>query len=142
MRTSTTFRRERAAVPSARAFVRHALGTVNAPNDAVESLVLATAEACNNAILHAGGGGFIVSVALDAGHATVVVTDRGDGFLPPDPPAMPAPHATGRRGLAIMRALVDEVDLTSGDHGTTVVLVQSLMPTAAVAGGGRVAAER
>jgi serine/threonine-protein kinase RsbW len=128
-------------VPSARAFVRHALRTVNAPNDAVESLVLATAEACNNAILHARGTAFIVSVALDAGRATVAVTDDGDGFVPPEHPAMPAPHATGRRGLALMEALVDEVDLTSGDRGTTVVLVQSLMP-APVAAGRRVAAER
>jgi serine/threonine-protein kinase RsbW len=128
VRTSTRFRRERAAVPSARAFVEHALRAVNAPSDVVDAVVLATAEACNNAILHARGSGFTVSVGLEGGRATVAVTDHGDGFNPPDRPAMPAPQATGRRGLAIMEALVDDVELTSGARGTTVVLTQSLMP--------------
>jgi serine/threonine-protein kinase RsbW len=131
VRTSTRFRRERAAVPSARAFVRHALRSVGAPSDVVDRLVLAVAEACNNAILHAGGGTFTVSVVVDRGRALVAVSDEGTGFVPPDEPVMPSPHATGHRGLAMMNALVDQLDVTSGDRGTTVVLVQSLVPAGA-----------
>ena len=131
VRTSTRFRRERAAVPSARAFVRHALRSVGARSDIVDRLVLAVAEACNNAILHAGGSTFTVSVVVERARALVAVSDEGTGFVPPDEPVMPSPHATGHRGLAMMNALVDQLDVTSGDRGTTVVLVQSLVPEGA-----------
>jgi serine/threonine-protein kinase RsbW len=126
VRTSTRFRRERAAVPSARAFVRHALRSAAAPVDASERLELAVAEACNNAILHADGAAFSVSVVVEGGRAMVAVADTGAGFDPPRRPAMPGPHATGNRGLPLMRALVDQVEVSSNGGGTTVVLVQAL----------------
>jgi serine/threonine-protein kinase RsbW len=128
VRTSTTFRREREAVPAARAFARHALRSVGAPVEVVDSLVLAMAEACNNAILHTGGSAFTVSIVAEPGRALVAVSDDGAGFEPPGRPAMPSPGATGRRGLALMRALVDQVSVSSDDGGTTVVLAQSLLP--------------
>lgn len=131
VRTSTRFRRERAAVPRARGFVEHTLRSAGAPADIVERLVLASAEACNNAILHAGGEDFGLSVLVDGGRALVSVSDDGDGFDPPDHAAMPGPQATGRRGLALMQALVDAVDVTSGPTGTTVALVHAF-PVAAV----------
>ncbi|HEX6423097.1 MAG TPA: ATP-binding protein [Acidimicrobiales bacterium] len=128
-RTSTRFRRERAAVPSARAFVAHALRSAGATTEAVERLVLAVAEACNNVIFHADGPAFTVSVLVDGGHATVTVADTGSGFDPPDHPTMPAPDAAGKRGLPLMQALVDHVAVKSDDGGTTVALVHRLAPT-------------
>lgn len=98
------------------------------PPDAAESLVLAVAEACNNAILHAAGDEFTVSVLIDDGRALVTVADHGRGFVPPANPAMPGPQATGRRGLALMEALVDVVDVVSDRAGTTVMLAQSFTP--------------
>lgn len=130
VRTSTRFRRERATVPSARAFVRHALRSADTPVDLVDRLVLAVAEACNNAILHAGGPAFTVSVMVDGGRAMVTVADNGAGFEPPAHPTMPSPQSTGHRGLALMRALVDEVDVVSNASGTTVGLVQSFAASA------------
>jgi serine/threonine-protein kinase RsbW len=126
VRTSTRFRRERAAVPSARAFVRHALRTARAPAETLETLVLAVAEACNNAILHASGDAFGLTVVVEGTRCMIVVSDAGSGFEPPDRPEMPAPEATGQRGLALMEAVVDEVSVSSSAAGTTVVLVQSL----------------
>lgn len=123
---STRFRRERAAVPSARAFVSSALRGTGVPSAMLDPLVLAVAEACNNAILHATGDAFGVSVAVEDGTCTIVVSDSGAGFDPPSRPQMPAPDATNHRGLALMQALVDRVDVVSGEHGTTVVLAQSL----------------
>ena len=41
---------------------------------------------------------------------------------------MPGPHATGHRGLALMEALVDDVDVVSDRAGTTVMLAQSFTP--------------
>ena len=75
VRTSTRCRRERAAVPSARAYVRHALRSAGAPADTLDRLVLAVAEACNNAILHAGGDVFTVSVVVEGSRAMVAVAD-------------------------------------------------------------------
>jgi anti-sigma regulatory factor (Ser/Thr protein kinase) len=126
VRMSTQFRRERAAVPSARAFVRHALSRSGVPSGMLDPLVLAAAEACNNAILHAGGDAFGITITVERGHCTVVVSDTGAGFVPPVRAEMPAPDAPGKRGLALMQALVDRVEVQSSEAGTTVVLAHSL----------------
>ena len=91
-----------------------------------ERIELATAEACNNAILHGSGSAFVVSLAIDAGRVVVTVSDEGGGFDLPTVSAMPSPQTIGHRGLPLMRALVDEVDVTSNGDGTTVVLVQGV----------------
>jgi len=126
--------RERAAVPSARAFVRRALGSAGVPPETAEVVVLAVAEACNNAILHAAGEAFRVSLVVDGPLVRVTVADSGAGFIPPDRPRMPAPEATGQRGLAIMQALVDHVQVSSTAGGTTVVIEQSVVPANGAAG--------
>ena len=126
VRTSTRFRRERAAVPSARAFVTLALQGAGVADDTVERLELATAEACNNVVFHASGPTFIVDVAIDDDHAVVRVTDEGAGFVPVQHPVMPPPLAVGMRGIPLMEALVEHVDVSSGSGGTTVLLDQSL----------------
>jgi serine/threonine-protein kinase RsbW len=128
VRMSTRFRRERAAVPSARAFVRTALRGYGVPSGLGDPLILAVAEACNNAILHAGGDNFAVSVRVEGTDCTIVVSDTGEGFVPPVRAEMPAPDAPGKRGLALMQALVDKVEVRSSEAGTTVVLAHSLTP--------------
>jgi anti-sigma regulatory factor (Ser/Thr protein kinase) len=145
VRMSTQFRRERAAVPSARAFVRHALSGTGVPCGLLDPLVLAVAEACNNAILHAGGEAFGVTITIEAGHCIIVVSDTGEGFVPPLRAEMPAPDAPGHRGLALMQALVDRVEVQSSEAGTTVVLAHSLgpvRPTVSSNGGGGLRASR
>ncbi len=146
VRTSTRLRRERAAVPSARAFVRQALRAFHATPETLDPLVLAVAEACNNAILHATGDVFGVALVVEGLRCTVTVSDTGTGFVPPRRPRMPAPEAIGHRGLALMQALVERVEVSSNATGTTVVLQQTLASgqpgTGAVAAGsqaGRVA---
>lgn len=126
VRVSTRFRRERAAVPSARAFVTRVLGDAGAADDTIERLELAVAEACNNAVFHATGPVFTLDVAIDGDRAVVTVTDDGAGFVPLVHPAMPPPLALGNRGIPLMEALVERVQVTSGAGGTTVVLDQSL----------------
>jgi serine/threonine-protein kinase RsbW len=134
LRTSTRFRREPVVVPSARAFVGHALRSAGVNGDVAERLVLAVAEACNNAIMHAGGDTFSVTVSVSGTTCTLTITDAGQGFHPPRHVTMPAPEAVGHRGLALMEALVDHVKVTSSPVGTTVVLVQgaSAQPSLAV----------
>lgn len=112
-------------MPSARAFAAHALVSAAVPPDIVEHLVLAVAEACNNAILHAAGATFTVSVNVAAGVCTLAVSDLGLGFDPPEHARMPSPQAVDHRGLALMEALVDHVKVSSTPAGTTVVLVHN-----------------
>lgn len=126
VRATTRFRGERTAVPSARAFVRHALRSIDLSLDVAERIELATAEACNNAILHGSGSAFVVNLAIDASRVVVTVSDDGGGFDPPTISSMPSPQTIGHRGLPLMRALVDEVDVRSNRDGTTVVLVQGV----------------
>jgi serine/threonine-protein kinase RsbW len=126
VRTSTRLRRERAAVPTARAFVRQALRAFQVPSETLDRLVLAVAEACNNAILHATGEGFGITLVVEGSRCTITVSDTGAGFVPPRRPRMPGPEATGNRGLALMQALVDRVEVSSNAAGTTVVLQQAL----------------
>jgi serine/threonine-protein kinase RsbW len=116
-------RRQPAAVPAARAFVGHALRSAGLPPDVTDSLVQAVAEACNNAILHAEGDTFSVSVNVQGTASTLIISDLGRGFEPPEHARMPSPEAVDHRGLALMEALVDQVNVSSTAAGTTVVLV-------------------
>jgi anti-sigma regulatory factor (Ser/Thr protein kinase) len=88
-----------------------------------DNLVQAAAEACNNAILHAAGDTFTVTVTVQGTACTLIVSDLGRGFDPPERPRMPSPQAIDHRGLALMEALVYEVKVSSTPAGTTVVLV-------------------
>lgn len=124
VRVSASFPRERATVPAARAFARRILTSEGTSADVADHIVQAAAEACNNAILHARGADFTVTVVIEAARIVVSVSDDGDGFTPPARAAMPAPQSTGRRGLALMEAMVDHVDVVSDGHGTTVTLMQ------------------
>jgi anti-sigma regulatory factor (Ser/Thr protein kinase) len=113
-------------VPSVRAFVKRALRSAGASDDTIERLELAVAEACNNVVFHTTGPAFTVNVAIDDDRAVIEITDDGAGFVPMVRPAMPPPLATGHRGIPLMEALVDRVDVSSGAGGTTVVLDQPL----------------
>jgi anti-sigma regulatory factor (Ser/Thr protein kinase) len=115
--------RKPAAVPAARAFVGRALRSAGVPRGVADGLVQAVAEACNNAILHAAGETFSVSVKVQGTACTLIISDLGRGFEPPEHVRMPSPEAVDHRGLALMEALVDQVKVSSTPAGTTVVLV-------------------
>lgn len=124
---SSTFRREPAAVPTARAFVTRTLLPLALPVEASDRLVLAAAEAFNNVVLHAEGESFAVTVSVEDGSCTVRVADTGCGFAAPKGrPVMPPAEEVNSRGLALMYALVDRVDVVSTARGTAVVLAQAL----------------
>lgn len=137
---SSTFRREPAAVPTARAFVTRTLAPLALPIEVSDRLVLAAAEAFNNVVLHASGDTFAVTVSVESGACTVRVADGGGGFtVPTTRPVMPPAHEVNHRGLALMYALVDRVDVVSTARGTAVVLAQALganQPASASAGAG------
>ena len=113
-------------MPRVRAVVEAELRRNGIDGELRDRLVLASAEACNNAILHSDSISYDVTVNVDDGACTVTVTDSGAGFDVPPLIEMPAPDAVSQRGLALMTVLVDDVDVISTDSGTTVVLRQSV----------------
>lgn len=123
---SQTFRCRAETVPRVRAVVAEELRRHGIEGELLDRLVLASAEACNNAILHSDSVLYEVRIAVDPACVTVTVRDQGAGFDVPADMAMPAPDALSRRGLALMHVLVDDVAVTSNGTGTTVVLRQSL----------------
>ncbi len=105
-------------------------------DERIDDLKLAVSEACTNAIeAHdAAGSDERVLVRCQAGtdSVEVCVEDRGHGFdpagLPDHPPVTDPDRLKFERGLGIplIRALVDEVQFSPTEHGTSVRLVMRL----------------
>jgi anti-sigma regulatory factor (Ser/Thr protein kinase) len=109
------------ALAAFRQTLRRWLGELDAGPDEVQEIVMATNEACQNAIEHAYSltpEPFDVSMAATDDGVEVVVRDRGawtDGESP-----------DRGRGLPLMRALVDTVEIDHRPTGTRVTLRRSL----------------
>ncbi len=87
--------------------------------DALFNITLAASEAAANAVEHAYGArvaAFTVVCERDETDVRVTVSDNGRW-------RDSRPYGGGR-GLAIMRSLVDDVDVERGESGTTVTLVK------------------
>jgi serine/threonine-protein kinase RsbW len=98
----------------------------------VSDIVLAVGEACNNAVEHAHvtGGQFTMRCHDSEGAVTFEIEDRGGGFELDGKGATISPNERGVRGLGIflMRCLMDDVQYTTNDSGTTVRLVKRMHP--------------
>lgn len=125
-----TFRCRAETVPRVRAMIAAELRRNGTDPDLIDRVVLATAEACNNAILHSQSPSYVVAVDITGRMCIVTVRDAGVGFTVPERIEMPEPDAVSRRGLALMRVLVDEVSVSSNGVGTTVELRQPLVRNA------------
>jgi serine/threonine-protein kinase RsbW len=116
--------------------MRHVLGDtlcrLGVHEESVYDIVLAATEACTNVLRHAGrqAGGYAVVASLGDGGCLVEVADEGSGE-PVASPAVAEPDqlppvaqlAESGRGLAVMRAFVDNVTLDSRPgHGTVVTM--------------------
>ncbi len=90
---------------------------------------LALSEACTNVLLHSGPGDqFVVRLDLEDRRGLIRVIDVGHGFDSARPPAeAPTPEAEQGRGLGLMQALVDRVDLTSRPEAGTIVTLEKVL---------------
>jgi serine/threonine-protein kinase RsbW len=110
---------EPAALANVRASVRRWLVEVPLSEEAREEVVLACNEACANAVEHAYRKGpaapIRVNLARDASDIRIEIVDEGawrkDGE-----------DAERGRGMSLMRALMDEVDVRRSDEGTVVTM--------------------
>lgn len=126
MSTRLRFPAERGSLAEARAAVRLALRREGWDDEGTELVVLAVCETLANAIEYGSTPGETVEIEIAAGsdRAEVRVTDHGrPGARPPaEIPAPPGPSAEHGRGLIIMSALADVLDIRPSGRGTEVRL--------------------
>jgi serine/threonine-protein kinase RsbW len=102
----------------------------------VADLKLAVTEACGNAVRHAydAGEGFVaVEFVLGGTSLEMIVEDRGAGIGDADaePEEPETEMLEGGMGMAIIRAVVDEVDVSDGPDGRgTIVRMTKYLATA------------
>ncbi|HVF78928.1 MAG TPA: SpoIIE family protein phosphatase [Solirubrobacteraceae bacterium] len=113
---------EPGALRSLRALLRRWLGQAEASDADVHAIVMACSEACTNAIEHAGAAPdetIAFEAILSEGEVEIVVRDRGhwrEGRPPSDQ----------GRGLELIDALMDDVQLETSPEGTTIRLRRRL----------------
>jgi anti-sigma regulatory factor (Ser/Thr protein kinase) len=108
------------SVPTGRAFVRDAAVEHRLDDEATWDLMLAATEAIANAVLHGrpcDERGVLVTIEPREDGFYVEVTDCGDF----DAELRPAPYdAVGGRGLPIIAAVVDDLELVPDPYRTRV----------------------
>ena len=122
-------REDTGAVTVTRRVLDAALAALGVTNDCRSDIALALTEACANAVAHArSGNNYRVTASTHANLCVVEVADTGIGLdldlIPAEPPA---PTARGGRGLHLIRACTDGMELRPGrPHGLTVRMVKVL----------------
>ena len=125
------FRCERLSVPVMRRVLGDTLRGLGVDEESVYDILLAATEACTNVLMHGGRRihDYAVLTSLGAAGCQVEVADQGIGVRPRRP-ARPGPAAPiaqlpeSGRGLAVMRACVDNVTLDSSPGRGTVVTMR------------------
>lgn len=125
--------RDRLSVPVTRHLARYALTEVGVLEEIVDDIELALAEACANVLTHSGpGDSYDVSMTIDPDICEIRVIDIGHGFdhvtvMETADLGTPDLNAERGRGLGLMLALVDHIELRSEpESGTLVRLVKTL----------------
>ena len=89
--------------------------------ETLADLKLAITEACSNSVRHAysGGDGCVdVRYELHADRLVIEVSDTGEGFEPPAGETDDEEELTeGGLGIAIIRAVADELEIATGPEG-------------------------
>jgi serine/threonine-protein kinase RsbW len=124
-----TMPRDEQTVPVARHIVRNAMEQVGVEETCVYDVVLALSEACTNVLLHSGPGDqYVVRLDLENDLGVIRVIDVGHGFdsarLQDEDSRLEAERG---RGLGLMQALVDRVDLTSRPEAGTIVTLEKVL---------------
>lgn len=124
-----TLPRDRMSVPVARHLVHDALCDIGTHPDDVADIELALSEACTNVLDHSGPvQHYAVTVTIGLTGCRLQVVDDGRGFdhdvAIRDKQGLDAERG---RGLTLMRAIMDRVQLESApDRGTEVTLIKAL----------------
>lgn len=125
--------RDAMSVPVIRHLVAYALSEVGVVADVSHDIELALTEACANVLRHSGpGDSYDVTVTIGPEDCEIRVVDIGHGFdhvsvMETADLGTPDLNAERGRGLGLMHALVDHVELRSQpEAGTLVRLTKNL----------------
>src|SRR5437764_1920294 len=134
-RLSLSFPGQGEGLASLRATLRRWLADNDATPDEVAAVTMATNEAVENAIEHGhrlSPEPFHVELAVERSEVVITVRDRGRWQ---DSERARGNDAAGDRGrgLTLMRAFMDDVEVSPGKAGTTVVLRRKLRGTESAA---------
>lgn len=118
--------RDASYVPVTRSVATSLLHTMNVPEDAAGDVQIALTEACANAVRHAAGLDYRVSLSVgpDGCEVEVLDTGTGPGLGAGETAAAYDADAESGRGLFLMRALVDDFEFAHELEGTRVRLVK------------------
>jgi len=120
-RLDAEFATDPEALAPMRALLRRWLRHAGASDSETAEIVAACGEAAKNAVEHSGSSGrdpLELSGRFEGRTVDLSVRDHGVWH--------PPRAGRGGRGLPLMRALMDEVDVTSSPEGTTVRLSRTL----------------
>lgn len=121
--------REAETVRLIRGVVRDAMVHFGVNQECTDDIQLALSEACNNVVDHATADDeYEVSVELEDDECSIAVKNVGGGFDAESlAGVMPDPSSARGRGVAIMRAVMDQVEFRSEpEAGDIVHLVKTL----------------
>jgi serine/threonine-protein kinase RsbW len=125
---SVALPRESVSVPVVRRLAAQALRAFGVDESDIDDVQLAITEACANVIDHAGATDtYDVKIELSADRCAITVVDQGGGFDAASVPREVDKDAEMGRGLALMRALVDNVAFRNEPQaGAVVHMVKAL----------------
>jgi serine/threonine-protein kinase RsbW len=121
--------RDAASVPVSRQVLDGCLETLGVAAETRTDIALALSEACSNVILHAGAGEeYEVMASARDGRCVIEVVNTGNGSAVTAPTGGMVPVTAERgRGLKIMKAVTDDLQLSSdGQEKTTVHFEKAL----------------
>ena len=120
-------------LPDVDLFLEGTLRGFGADESIVADIAISVSELVNNAIVHGNQSADdkVVTVSIRRGKdsVTVSIIDEGSGF---DPSNVPDPLADENlleevgRGLFIVKSLMDKVDITPSEKGTTVAVTKAI----------------
>jgi anti-sigma regulatory factor (Ser/Thr protein kinase) len=127
LRERTHFNADTANVSEARRFVRRVLSECDAV-DVVADLELVASELVTNAVEHGNGDDIDLMVACDGSQVTITVTSHGqvDDVGPSDEWRVAEPGSITGRGLGIVRALADHIDVRKRADELRIVVERAL----------------
>jgi serine/threonine-protein kinase RsbW len=106
-------------------------GFMKLDHEKIEEVKMALIEACINAIEHSKSKDGRINISFNMGEdkLTVQISDRGQGFnLEQAREELKIRRDRGEQqrgwGLAIMKELMDEVEIESSENGTTITMVK------------------
>ncbi len=114
-------------------FIEGTLRGYGAQESVIADIAISVSELVNNAILHgnrsAPDKNVTVQITRENSAVRISVADQGDGF---NPEIIENPIEDDNllkevgRGIFIVRALMDSVDISATAHGTTIVITKAI----------------